>query len=232
MNIVTTLNVLLISSAALAMTGWLLLLRIPASAPQRTVSPAAAPAQKTWPSYGLPRSARIRRASAPFLAAVSVTVVIGFSVVIQAVIARTKIPSPPPSSVIPLAPACQTRFPAILYIKASSPSPATTTTVAACRFKENRTYLIVEKVINVSSSTHPHPVYFVKATLPRLRSGQTETSRFVLKEPRGTEAEFFVLSVDPAGLAALGRHQVADHGILRLPPGAVQESAVETHTKT
>jgi hypothetical protein len=167
------------------------------------------------------------RALAPFMAAAAIVGVVGGLVFAESITSQDQLtPSLPRNTV------CQTLHPAILFIKPQGPSPATAKVVAACDFNNARIYLIIEKVINVSSNTNPHPVYFIKATLPHLQTGRAHTSRFVLKEPVGTEADFYVISVNHAGLLAMGQNQVVDHGILQLPAETRQESDIEVHIRT
>jgi hypothetical protein len=67
-----------------------------------------------------------------------------------------------------------------------------------CAVPAGLAYLVIEKIPNVDPD-NPHPVYFVKATIPHLEVGQTSSKDFVLKEPIGTKAEFWVISVDNGG---------------------------------
>ena len=73
--------------------------------------------------------------------------------------------------------------------------------------------------------------YFVKASIPRLKIGQTSSRDFELKEPVGTRAQFWVASVDNGGLQALNQNQVVDNGHLYLPSGTIQESSISWHRK-
>ena len=75
------------------------------------------------------------------------------------------------------------------------------------------------------------PVYFVKTTIPHLKAGQASSKNFELKEPVGTSAQFWVISVDNGGLQALNQNQVIDQGHLYLPSGTIRQSAVSWHKK-
>jgi hypothetical protein len=101
---------------------------------------------------------------------------------------------------------------------------------AVCAVPAALAYLVIEKVPNVDPD-NPHPVYFVKATIPHLEVGQTSSKDFVLKEPIGTKAEFWVISVDNGGCEPSAKIRVVDNGMLSLPSGTIQES-LYWHTKS
>jgi hypothetical protein len=127
---------------------------------------------------------------------------------------------------------CRSTYPAVLDIPHETGSVVHASVLATCNFSDSRMYLVIEKVFNVSSNTNPHSVDFVKASVSQLTAGQKDHVSFILKEPVGTKATFFVISVNHSELEALRKHQVADHGILHLPPGARMESTTEKHVKT
>jgi hypothetical protein len=100
---------------------------------------------------------------------------------------------------------------------------------AHCTLSASREYVLIEMVPQVGEP--PHPVYFVKATLPRLMAGQAYRASFVINEPVGTRAEFYVISVPAGGIKELQENQVVDNGILGLPSSSRHESPVRWHTK-
>jgi len=126
--------------------------------------------------------------------------------------------------------ACREPFPLVLQIPPQTGAQVGVTVEAVCAVPAGRTYLVIEKVPDVDPS-NPHPVYFVKASIPRLKAGQTSSKSFELKEPVGTSAQFWVISVDSGGLQALSQNQVVDQGHLYLPTGTIQESAISWHRK-
>jgi hypothetical protein len=134
----------------------------------------------------------------------------------------------PPTVTIP----CRSTYPAMLDIPHETGSVVHASVLAACNFSDSRMYLVIEKVFDVSSNTNPHSVDFVKAPVSQLSAGQEDHVSFILREPVGTKATFFVVSVNHSELEALRKHQVVDHGILHLPSGARVESATEEHVKT
>lgn len=126
--------------------------------------------------------------------------------------------------------ACHTADPVVLQIPAETGTSVGITTEAVCSLDPNRTYLVVEKVPDVDP-TNPHPAWYIKAQLPHLDANQTNSQNFDIKEPVGTRAEFYVISVDNGGLQALGQNQVVDNGILQLPAGTRRESIISWHLK-
>jgi hypothetical protein len=125
---------------------------------------------------------------------------------------------------------CHASYPLVLQIPPKTGAHVGVTVEAVCAVPVGVTYLVIEKIPNVDPG-NPHPVYFVKATIPHLEVGQTSSKDFVLKESIGTKAEFWVISVDNGGLRALSQNQVVDNGILFLPSGTIQESPLYWHTK-
>jgi hypothetical protein len=133
-------------------------------------------------------------------------------------------PSGPASAV------CRSPHPVALFMPSRTGSKVSVTFQVSCTLSADRKYLLIEKVPHVGGPV-PHPVYFVKATLPRLTAGQLHRASFVLKEPVHTRAQFYAISVTPGGMMALWQNQVRDHGILRLPSGWRRESSIRWHTK-
>ena len=125
---------------------------------------------------------------------------------------------------------CSASYPLALQIPPKTGAHVGVTVEAVCAVPVGLTYLVIETIPNVDPD-NPHPAYFVKATIPHLKIGQTTSKNFLLKEPIGTKAEFWVISVDNGGLRALSQNQVVDNGILFLPSGTIQESPVYWHTK-
>lgn len=126
---------------------------------------------------------------------------------------------------------CRASYPVTLEIPSKTGSSVGITTGANCDLDRSRTYLVIEEIPKVSRLTNPHPVYFVKARLHYLMARQAESAQFILKEPVGTWAEFFVISVNNVELLALQQNQVRDHGILQLPNGTRTVSRVSWHMK-
>lgn len=125
---------------------------------------------------------------------------------------------------------CHASYPLVLQIPPKTGAHVGVTVEAVCAVPAGLTYLVIEKIPDVDPE-NPHPAYYVKATIPHLKVGQTSSKDFVLKEPIGTKAEFWVISVDNGGLRALSQNQVVDNGILSLPSGTIQESPLYWHTK-
>lgn len=125
---------------------------------------------------------------------------------------------------------CHAPYPLVLQIPPETGAHVGVTVEAVCAVPAGRTYLVIEKLPNVDP-TNPHPVYFVKATISYLHIGQTSSKDFVLNEPIGTKAGFWVIGVNEGGLKALKQNQVVDSGILFLPSGTIQESLISQHTK-
>lgn len=125
---------------------------------------------------------------------------------------------------------CRAPFPLVLQIPPETGARVGVTIEAVCAVPAGRTYLVIEKLPDVDPS-NPHPVYFVKASIPRLKIGQTSSRDFELKEPVGTRAQFWVASVGNGGLQALNQNQVVDNGHLYLPSGTIQESSISWHRK-
>jgi hypothetical protein len=125
---------------------------------------------------------------------------------------------------------CRAAYPVDLQIPAQTGGSFGVTMKANCTLDPDRTYLLVEEIPNVDPK-NPHPVYFVKAELSPMKSGGNTSAQLLIKEPVGTRAEFFVISVDPAGNRALGQNRVVDDGALQLPEGHRQESAVMWHER-
>ena len=125
---------------------------------------------------------------------------------------------------------CDASYPLVLQIPPKTGAHVGVTVEAVCAVPVSLTYLVVEKIPNVDPA-NPHPVYFVKASIPHLEVGQTSSKDFVLNEPIGTKAEFWVIGVDNGGMRALSQNQVVDNGILFLPSGTIQESPLYWHTK-
>jgi hypothetical protein len=73
---------------------------------------------------------------------------------------------------------------------------------------------------------------YIRARFAIWYTARPAGGRELPKEPVGTEAEFFVISVNHNELEALRKHQVVDNGILKLPPGAQVESVKQGHVKT
>lgn len=130
----------------------------------------------------------------------------------------------------PASAACRSPHPVALFMPSETGSKVSATFQVNCTSSADRKYLLIEKVPHVGEPVS-HPVYFVKATLPRLMAGQTHPASFVLKEPVHTRAEFYVISVTTGGMMALRQNQVVDHGILQLPSGWRRESSIRWHTK-
>jgi hypothetical protein len=126
---------------------------------------------------------------------------------------------------------CHASHPLVLQIPPKTGAHVGVTVEAVCAVPVGLAYLVIEKIPNVDPD-NPHPVYFVKATIPHLEVGQASSKDFVLKEPIGTKAEFWVISVDNGGLQALRQNQVVDNGMLSLPSGTIQESPLYWHTKS
>jgi hypothetical protein len=118
-----------------------------------------------------------------------------------------------------------------LQIPAKTGSRVGVTVEAVCDTPADRNYLVVEKLPDVDPHSNPHAVYYVKTTIPHLAVGHASSKNFVLKEPVDTRAQFWVISVDSGGLQALSQNQVVDHGVLYLPSGTIQETAVTWHVK-
>ena len=125
---------------------------------------------------------------------------------------------------------CHVAYPVILHIPAETGTSVGVTVEAACNLDPDRTYLVVEKIPDVDPA-NPHPAWYIKAQLPHLAANQTNSQDFDIKEPVGTWAEFYVISVDNGGLQALSQNQVVDNGILQLPSGTRQESIISWHLK-
>lgn len=125
---------------------------------------------------------------------------------------------------------CSASYPLVLQIPPETGANVSVTVKAVCATPAGMTYLVIEKIPNVDPK-NPHPVYYIKATIPHLDAGQTSSENFVLNEPFGTKAQFWAISVDGDGLRALSQNQVVDNGVLALPPGALQESPLYWHTK-
>jgi hypothetical protein len=125
---------------------------------------------------------------------------------------------------------CHASYPLVLQIPPETGAHVGVTVEALCAVPAGRTYLVIEKLPDVDPA-NPHPVYFVKATIPYLRIGQTSSKDFVLNEPIGTRAEFWVISVDNGGWRALNQNKVVDNGVLYLPSGTIRESVITWHTK-
>jgi transcriptional regulator with XRE-family HTH domain len=125
---------------------------------------------------------------------------------------------------------CHAVYPVLLYMPAETGTSVGITEEAMCSLDPDRTYLVVEKIPDVDP-VNPHPAWYIKAQLPHLDASQTNSQYFDIKEPVGTRAEFYVISVDTGGLQALGQNQVVDNGILQLPFGTRQESIIRWHLK-
>jgi transcriptional regulator with XRE-family HTH domain len=126
--------------------------------------------------------------------------------------------------------ACPAVYPVHLEIPPETGPRVEVSFEAVCTLAAGRTYRVIEEVLDVDPS-NPHHAYYVKADVPQLRAGQVSTAQFTLGEPVGTRADFFVVSVDNGGLRALGQNQVADHGLLFLPPATRRESRSEPHRR-
>lgn len=125
---------------------------------------------------------------------------------------------------------CHTAYPVVLQIPAKTGTSVGITTEAVCNLDTDRTYLVVEKIPDVDP-TNPHPAWYIKAQLPHLDANQTNSQNFDIREPVGTLAEFYVISVDNGGLQVLYQNQVVDNGILQLPSGTRRESVIRWHLK-
>jgi transcriptional regulator with XRE-family HTH domain len=125
---------------------------------------------------------------------------------------------------------CHARYPLVLQIPPQTGTDVGVTVEAVCAVPAGRDYLVMEKLPDVDRS-NPHPVYFVKAVIPHLNTRQVSSRNFVLKEPVGTSAEFWVISVDNGGWQALHQNNVVDAGSLFLPSGTIQESRISWHKK-
>jgi hypothetical protein len=136
----------------------------------------------------------------------------------------------PPASAAHHSPPCRAGQAVTLYLPEDTGSKVGVTFRADCDLNPARHYLLIEELFHVGK-VNPHSLYFVKAGVRRLRANAVATAQFVLKEPVHTQAEFYVISVDSGGLAALSQNQVADHGILQLPQGWRRESPIRWHVK-
>jgi transcriptional regulator with XRE-family HTH domain len=125
---------------------------------------------------------------------------------------------------------CHATYPVILQIPAQTGTSVGITAEAVCNLDPDRTYLVVEKIPDVDPK-NPHPAWYIKAQLPHLDANQANSQKFDIKEPVGTRAEFYVISVDNGGLQALYQNQVVDNGILQLPSGTRRESHINWHLK-
>lgn len=178
------------------------------------------------------------------MAAIAGAVVAGIFAVIVALIGHSSGSSQDPQAGQPISVAktpqstatqhtvarCSASYPLVLQIPPETGANVSVTVKAVCATPAGMTYLVIEKIPNVDPK-NPHPVYYIKATIPHLDAGQKSSENFVLNEPFGTKAQFLAISVNGDGLRALSRNQVADNGILSLPPGALQESPFYWHTK-
>lgn len=126
--------------------------------------------------------------------------------------------------------ACHAADPVVLQIPAETGTSVGITTEAICSLDPDRTYLVMEKVPDVDPA-NPHPAWYIKAQLPHLDANQTSPQNFDIREPVGTMAQFYVISVDNGGLQALSQNQVVDNGILQLPVGTRRESIISWHLK-
>ena len=178
------------------------------------------------------------------MAAIAGAVVAGIFAVIVALIGHSSSSSQDPQAGQPISVAkspqstttqhaavrCSASYPLVLQIPPETGANVSVTVKAVCATPAAMTYLIIEKIPNVDPK-NPHPVYYIKATIPHLDAGQTSSENFVLNEPFGTKAQFLAISVNGDGLRALSQNRVVDNGILSLPPGALQESPLYWHTK-
>ncbi|GAB1817097.1 helix-turn-helix domain-containing protein [Herbidospora sp. RD11066] len=127
-------------------------------------------------------------------------------------------------------PPCALDYPISLYVPAQSGERMDVTAAIRCALPADRRYFVVEEVPNVDPR-NPHPAFYVKARITEVRVGASSVLPMILKEPVGMRAKFSVISVDEAGERALEENRVIDNGLLDLPEGARQESAVTWHVK-
>lgn len=127
-------------------------------------------------------------------------------------------------------PSCAVDYPVSLYVPPQSGEIMDVTAEVKCGLAPDRKYLIVEEVPNVDLR-NPHPAYYVKAQILKTRIGESSVTRLILKEPVGMRAKFYVISVDAAGEREMEQNHIVDNGLLNLPDGTRQESAVSWHVK-
>ncbi|WP_112238893.1 hypothetical protein [Kribbella monticola] len=120
--------------------------------------------------------------------------------------------------------------PVALHVPVKSGRNMGITAKADCGFAGKRTYILIEELPEVDPK-NPHPVYFAKVQLPRLKTDETTSHQLLLEEPVGTKAKFYVISVDAGGAQAMEQNKVADEGLLQLPSGTRQESDTIWHVK-
>ncbi|GAA0984056.1 hypothetical protein GCM10009555_057060 [Acrocarpospora macrocephala] len=127
-------------------------------------------------------------------------------------------------------PPCAVDYPISLYVPPQSGEVMDVTVEVKCGLPPDRRYFIVEEVPNVDVR-NPHPAYYVKAVIAKTRIGESTVIRMLLKEPVGIRAKFYVISVDASGERELEQNRIVDNGLLDLPGGTRQESAVSWHVK-
>ncbi len=127
-------------------------------------------------------------------------------------------------------PPCALDHPISLHVPPQSGERMSVTAEIRCALPADRRYFVVEEVPNVDVR-NPHPAFYVKAQVSEVRIGASSVLSMILKEPVTTRAKFYVISVDEAGERALEENRVIDNGLLDLPEGSRQESAVGWHVK-
>ncbi|MER5649293.1 helix-turn-helix transcriptional regulator [Streptosporangium sp. NPDC002524] len=187
-----------------------------ASALEPSVEPGDAPSPPEQDTPPQPERERRRRRIVVILSITLLLCVAGVSITIW-----TKRSTAPP---------CAVDYPVSLYVPPQSGEVMDVTAEVKCGLAPDRKYLIVEEVPNVDLR-NPHPAYYVKAQVLKTRIGESSVTRLILKEPVGMRAKFYVISVDAAGERQMAQNHIVDNGLLNLPDGARQESAVSWHVK-
>lgn len=126
--------------------------------------------------------------------------------------------------------ACSAAFPLELQMPGTTGSTFGVTIKADCDGAPERSYYLVEELPDVDPS-NPHPAFYLKGEFTALAAGNSTSMQLLIKEPVDTQAMFFIISVDSAGKRALGQNHVEDDGLLELPAGHRQESAMLWHRK-
>ncbi|WP_410625914.1 helix-turn-helix domain-containing protein [Amycolatopsis sp. cmx-8-4] len=126
--------------------------------------------------------------------------------------------------------ACTAAFPLELEMPGTTGATFGVTIKADCDGALERSYYLVEELPDVDPR-NPHPAFFLKGEFGALTAGSSTSMQLLIREPVDTQAMFFVISVDSAGKRALGQNHVEDDGLLELPVGHRQESAMVWHRK-